>query len=54
MSIDEVDPERKLGLTASGRKEFVELRRRRRVLDMKPEILERARVCVARESVLKQ
>jgi len=52
MNRDAIDSGRKVGLTTEEHKEFVELRRRNRVLEMEVEILKRASAYFARENVL--
>ena len=47
-----MDAGRKESLTSAERKEVVELRRRKRALEMELEILRRASACFARESIL--
>ena len=50
MSIDDVEAVHKESMTSSERKEFLELRRRKRVLNMELEILRRASTYLLREN----
>jgi transposase len=52
MRVDDVDAGRKDGLTSDERKELVQLRRDKRVLEMENEILKRAAAFFARENAL--
>ncbi|MGV8978917.1 MAG: IS3 family transposase [Cellulomonas sp.] len=52
MAQDDVDADRREGVSTDERRELVELRRRNRVLEMEVEILKRASAYFAREKVL--
>ena len=52
MAQADIDEGKREGLSSDERKEFVELRRQKRVLEMEVEILKRASAYFARENIL--